>query len=240
MFVPAAPGVPGALSMVQLPEPGESIRLEWGEADEPLRARVTSRDGSRIEISPTTGPWGAYLPTAQPVSCIAERPDALYVFTARCHPGPGGSARWILEFESGRQERLQRREFFRMRIHLPLLVAAPGAPFDRELGKAIPYLSPREPAGEYRLLRLSDLSGGGCLANGWEPWLTPGTVHVGYLYIDDGGGPLPLRLLVVRADEERGETAFHFVEMRERRRERVLRALYREYRRQRANRPETA
>ena len=74
--------------------------------------------------------------------------------------------------------------------------------------------------------------------SGIEPWLQVAGEHQGFLYLADDGGPLALTLKVVRVT--RTHTAFQFVDPTEKTHERLLRALYREYRRLRAEGLETA
>jgi c-di-GMP-binding flagellar brake protein YcgR len=132
----------------------------------------------------------------------------------------------------GDTERAQRRDYFRARIGLSLLVPTQRAP--RE---GVPYQPPTGSGADYRILRVRDLSGGGCCCETTDPWPPVGSRWTGYLYLDDARGPLELDLLVLRRQESDDEpvalVAFRFLEMRESKRQRVLRALFREYRRQR-------
>lgn len=133
---------------------------------------------------------------------------------------------------SGDTERAQRRDYFRARIGLSLLVPTQHAP--RE---GVPFQPPTDSGADYRILRVRDLSGGGCCCETTDPWPAVGSRWTGYLYLDDARGPLELDLLALRRqepdDDPVGLVAFRFLEMRESKRQRILRALFREYRRQR-------
>ena len=208
----------------------------------------------------------------------------------------------------------QRREYFRTRIRLSLLIPThlPSA-VPRE---GVPFLAPTAHGTDYRILRVRDLSAGGCCCETTDDWPEVATRLTGYLYLDDARGPLELDLLVVRRDEpgswtdsdedeprgnpetgsapeargsgrdedsrgsdrsiagdrsrksgrvidghfrERaksgdddgsdevggsageliGRVAFQFLELRESKRQRILRALFREYRRQRRPTPKS-
>jgi c-di-GMP-binding flagellar brake protein YcgR len=130
-------------------------------------------------------------------------------------------------------ERAQRRDYFRARIGLSLLVPTQRSRQPRE---GVPYQPPTDSAADYRILRVRDLSGGGCCCETTDPWPPVGSRWTGYLYLDDARGPLELDLLALRRqdldDELVALVAFRFLEMRESKRQRILRALFREYRRQ--------
>ncbi|MEZ4654644.1 MAG: PilZ domain-containing protein [Candidatus Eisenbacteria bacterium] len=91
----------------------------------------------------------------------------------------------------------QRREYFRSPIGLCMMV--PVSPRPR-IGPrdGVPFLPPAGDGADYRMLRLHDLSGGGCCCEVDDDWPGLRTEHTGYLYLDDGRGPLELDLLVVR------------------------------------------
>lgn len=177
--------------------------------------------------------------------------------------------------QPGETTSAQRREYFRARIGLSLLI--PTQPRARTHPReGVPYLPPTASGVDYRILRVRDLSGGGCCCETTDDWPQVGSHLTGYLYLGDTRGPLELDLLVLRRQEggpaadfevrladARGpaepagnladsqpeplctrddedatdETitlvAFRFLEMRESRRQRILRALFREFRRRR-------
>lgn len=143
----------------------------------------------------------------------------------------------------------------------------------------MPYLPPIGSGTDYRILRVRDLSAGGCCCETTDDWPGVGSHLTGYLYLDDARGPLELDLLVLRrqtselesrppesdvtlgsdgddsseCSREEAETgpetgsevgsetgsetvtlvAFRFLEMRESKRQRIMRALFREFRRER-------
>lgn len=244
-----AAGSSGHDTLEFLPQIGELVRLDCAGVE--LRARVVLRDAALLALRLLPGDDD--LPASPPrvAVCVVERADALYRFRAvASRPSAILSATvptteeqlWWFELDPSSRDRVQRREFFRMRLSLPLLV--PRAKHRDLLGLslgALPVLTELSGA-DYRLFRSIDLSGGGCLLEGVEPWLRAGSEHRGYLYVGDDGGPLPLELIVIRstAEPSPGQTAIRFTRLPERRRERILRALYREHRRQRALRPESA
>lgn len=244
-----AAGSTGNGTLEFLPQIGELVRLDCSAVE--LRARVVLRDAALLALRPLPGDED--IPAAPPRAavCVVERPDALYRFRAvASRPSAVLSATvpttdrdlWWFELDPLSKDRVQRREFFRMRLSLPLLV--PRVKSRDLLGLSLgslPLLA-EGTAADYRLFRSIDLSGGGCLLEGVEPWLSAGTEHRGYLYVGDDGGPLPLELIVIRSTMEPspGQTAIRFAHLPERRRERILRALYREHRRQRTLRPESA
>lgn len=223
-----------------LPQVGELVRVEW--ADHFITGRAVTRNTTLVALLLLPGDDELPPPPRHALRVVVERADALYRFDARLR-NANTDELWTLELDPASQDRVQRREFFRMRLGLPLLVAARASEPARDLNLGVSYFPAVERGADYRMFRSLDLSGGGCLVEGTEEWLKPAGVHSGYLYLDDGGGPLPLSLLVIRSlrneDEERIETAFRFVELKEQRRERILRALYREYRRLRATQAES-
>ncbi len=228
-------------ALANLPQVGELVRLEWGDVG--INARAMTRETATVTLGLLPGEDDLPAPPPERLRIIVERADAIYRFEANLRT-VNAEDLWTVTLRPESQERVQRREFFRMRIGLPLLVASRPSEASRSVRLGASYLPPAASGADYRMFRSLDLSGGGCLVDGGEEWLEPGSVHPGFLYLDDGGGPLTLSLLVIRSDgdEDDGmaETAFRFVELKERRRERILRALYREYRRLRASRPETA
>ena len=227
-------------ALANLPQAGELVRLEWGDVG--INARAMTRETAIVTLGLLPGEDDLPAPPREQLRVIVERADALYRFEASLR-AVNAEDLWTVTLRPESQERVQRREFFRMRIGLPLLVASRPSEASRSVRLGASYLPPAVSGADYRMFRSLDLSGGGCLVDGCEEWLEPGSVHPGFLYLDDGGGPLPLSLLVIRSDgdedEDQAETVFRFVELKERRRERILRALYREYRRLRASRPET-
>jgi c-di-GMP-binding flagellar brake protein YcgR len=136
--------------------------------------------------------------------------------------------------EPGGTSSSQRREYFRARIRLSLLIPTQRQP---RLLEGVPYLPPTKSGTDYRILRVRDLSGGGCCCEATDDWPAVGSRLTGYLYLDDGRGPLDLDLLVLRRQDDEAEesevalVAFRFLEMRESKRQRILRVLFREYRR---------
>ena len=242
-------GLSGSPSLESIPRVGEIVCLASTDAE--VRARVVLRDSTLLALRPLPGDDD--LPATPPriATSVVERQDALY----RCRAvvarpsatlaplvATSSEPLWWYELDPRTQERVQRREFFRMKLALPLLVprAAGRDLLGLSLG-AMPVLS-QVGGADYRLFRTIDLSGGGCLLQGAEGWMSPGNEHRAYLYLGDGAGPMPLDLVVIRSSLEPlpGETAVRFVRTPERRRERILRALYREHRRLRALRPESA
>lgn len=137
----------------------------------------------------------------------------------------------------------QRREFFRMAVRLSMLV--PTVQTAKVPARGVPYLPPLGDGSDFRLLQIEDLGAGGCRARVPVDWPPVGSRLPGYLYLDDDRGPLEVDLLVVRREDEDTDdpcAAFAFIRLRDRHRQRILRRLFREYRRQRArsaNRGET-
>jgi c-di-GMP-binding flagellar brake protein YcgR len=129
----------------------------------------------------------------------------------------------------------QRREYFRMAVRLSMLV--PTVQSRSVPAQGVPYLPPLGDGSDFRLLQIEDLSAGGCRARVPVDWPPVGSRLPGYLYLDDERGPLEVELLVVRREDEDTDEpveAFSFLRLRERNRQRILRRLFREYRRERA------
>jgi c-di-GMP-binding flagellar brake protein YcgR len=129
----------------------------------------------------------------------------------------------------------QRREYFRSEIGLSLLVTVrPPAARPRS---GVPFLPPRDDGSDYRILRVRDLSASGCRCEVFGDAFPIGAEMTGFLYLDDDRGPLELELHVIRREErdegDRALVGFRFLGMREAKRRRIMKALFREYRRQR-------
>lgn len=222
--------------------PGLILHLEV-EGENVGRLRLLAREDRQLELT-TIAPESEVSPAvrgARTIKLIHFAPDAVYAITVESRQSPGRS-RFVCRAVEEPPVRIQRREHFRMAVAFPMLVSLPNSGW-RGLPRAgVPYLPPQIDGPDYRILRLRDMSGGGCRCVGAEVWMEPGTVVTGFVYLGDGAGPLAVKLLVVRTfGNGRGrEVAFQFVEMKERRRERILRALFREYRRQRLTQQETA
>lgn len=219
----------------QLPESGDVVRLEWSPDGTQLSARIAGRHD--LILTATIDPQEATPAGRGSVVLLLDRPDALYRFSAELLEQLDGDV-WKLRLGDGPPERVQRREDFRLSASLPLLVAAPHRASE-------PVRAPESAAelrtaagAHFRIFRLRDLSGGGCCAVGGEPWLALTSEHRGFLYLPDSGGPLPLNMRVVRRTD--ALTAFQFLDLDAPARERILRALYREYRMRRARGLESA
>lgn len=199
------------------------------------RCRVVGRDGRRFEVTPLAPPDLAnVIPAARSVSLGFVAPDALYTWNARVFDRLT-PRRFSLIADDLTPTRVQRREFFRLPVRFPILLCRPDPQGNQFLAEGVPYLPPREDGTDYRILRTIDVSGGGCLCAGSEEWMREGYTYDGHLYLGDGQPPLAVRMALLRVFGEgrAQQSAFQFVELRERRRERILRALFREYRRQR-------
>lgn len=197
--------------------------------------------GDRLRIEAESGQWET---TAQVVLCAPER-----IEVELDQPGPetdgrirGGTRvrlyvgradgawmqpavvsfrssaeRVVLDLEPGRIARMQRREYFRLGVRLPIAVG---------LGL---------PEGMPRLFRVLDLSGGGCFVHDEEETLDVGEEHDACLDLRDQRAPLNLRVTVVRRGQVSGETGagLQFLGLQESSRERIMRALFDQFRRER-------
>lgn len=212
-------------------EPGETLRWRFGEAS-PASAVVRAREGRRLELS--LAARSPRLPTDHTVQLEIERPDALYLLSARVDAQPS-ERRLDLVLSEASPERVQRREYFRLPFAASLMIArTPGHPAG-SASSAPPIIEGGRFEPEFLLTRVHDLSGGGCRVEGTQPWLGLDQVHAGFLYLGEGA-PLALDLRTVRIERSPERTAFQFVGLPERRRERILRALFREHRRLRSTR----
>lgn len=122
-----------------------------------------------------------------------------------------------------------------MAVRLSMLV--PTVQTRKTPDQGVPYLPPLGDGSDFRLLQVEDLSAGGCRAHVPEEWPPVGSRLPGYLYLGDERGPLEVDLLVTRRDDDDTDhpvAAFTFLNLRERNRQRILRRLFREYRRERA------
>jgi len=212
-------------------EAGETLRWRIGEAT-PASAVVRAREGRRLELS--LAARTPRLPADHTVLLEVERPDALYLLSARVDAQPS-DRRLDLVISEANPERVQRREYFRLPFAASLLLArTPGHPAG-SASSAPPLLDGGRFEAEFHLARVHDLSGGGCRVEGTQSWLGLDNVHAGFLYLGEGA-PLALDLRTVRIERSPERTAFQFMGLPERKRERILRALFREHRRLRSTR----
>lgn len=162
-------------------------------------------------------------------------------------------------------ERLQRRRHFRMAVQFPMAVTARmRLPMEAQAGGADTDVSPGEqdsaggqspdsgnrPGGAsddgpgteghsadgrniVRAFRLLDLSAGGCLCEDPDVFLQIGEVYEVSLQLNDKDRSLDLHARVVR--RAGGRAGLSFEDMTDRDSERIMRSLFREYRRRRSS-----
>jgi len=230
------------------PEPidGERLKIRFPEQGRSARARLVSRDGER---------WRLVVQSAFEVpdhtACVSvqfRRSDAAYEYEGcliqtapdpsraagdRAMPEgleggvmPGGTERIFLVTDPT-PRRLQRREYFRMRVRLPFMVEGVIDP---------PAIDPPSP----RCLQLVDLSAGGCCCRDPEGTLQAGLVYRVRLMLEAGAALVLHARVVRRARMRQGPVAgLHFPDLRDCDRERIMSALFEEYRRQRRRSLET-
>lgn len=135
--------------------------------------------------------------------------------------------------QRGKRSR-NRREFFRSDLDLPLLLVTPDEPGPGAAESGISSRRPDLSQAEMRILRVRNLSGGGCCCIALGDRVPGDRIHTAHLYLEDGEPALALQVQVVRATSSAPgswEIAFCFLRLRERSRQRIMRALFREYRR---------
>jgi c-di-GMP-binding flagellar brake protein YcgR len=225
------------------PAPGDRVRLCLGDGSR-LRARVTACVGTQLELvlAATSRPVESRLVANDPVEICLYHADAVYVHRASFRSRlPEGALAVLLD--GAPPQRLQRREYFRMPVRFSFLVRLRGR--RRPTESMTPMLEdPSIPSAptQWALFSLVNLSGGGCLLLDPEGLLKPDTVYEGRLHTGDDQPPLVLQSAVVRRTQFRGGPAagLRFVALKEKDRQRIIAALFREYRRIMARRRQRA
>lgn len=182
-----------------------------------------------LRVARGTDPHGrAFIPGAQVQLLLGGR-DAAHLFHATVASRPEDGV--IAVLLGGHPMRLQRREYFRLAVRLPIVVRLPreNPDGDSEAGGT----EPPPAAPEIRIFRLADLSGGGCLCLDPEGLLRSGQVYAADLDLHDGEPALPLEVEVVRRGISLGypSAGLRFVGFAEKDREKIMRTLFREQRR---------
>lgn len=203
---------------------GERIRLRL-QGGEPVQARVDLRVGRRCEVTLPSGPLRpAELAPGRPFELWLSRNDAAYV-----HRGSvleeTDAGRAVLLLNEDTPERLQRREYFRLKVRLPILLRIPGQePDSSESGAA---------QSRWLLFPVRDLSGGGCLCLDPDELITIGNLYEARFKTEPHQSPLSFTLRAVRRTTVRNLPAagFEFVALPEKDRARIMAALFSEYRR---------
>ncbi len=267
------------------PEPGGRVRLRpLSNDDDGLVARVVEVEGERllVRLSRNSEPGAPLFVAGGRIEVILGRRDSAYSFDASVLCRYEGD---ILAIQlSGAPRRLQRREYFRLAVRLPIAVCLDpprrdpraglgtetpardslsdrvarddgdsqeahlreslstweeDAPGDAESWPAAsgaeildPEPAPRAQAPQIVIFRLADLSGGGCLCLDPDERLRDGRVYRATLDLHDGL-PLQVEVEAVRRGVSFGIrcVGLRFVALAESRRERIMRALFREQRR---------
>ncbi len=213
------------IGVLREPKPGDRARLAPATGGRTIRARVATVDGRRVvlRIRPGADP---VTPPVGPLRLLLCAEDAAYLWKVEADPKGAGNARELaVTLVEGPLRRLQRRRYFRMQVQMPLLLRESGLD---EKGQ------PR-----VRILPVRDLSGGGCLCVDPDGLLEPGMIREARLLLEKPAGFLAVQVQVVRRTRApSGELAagLRFLGLVERDRERILRALFEEYRRNRSGR----
>jgi c-di-GMP-binding flagellar brake protein YcgR len=198
----------------------DRARLRLGDGHPWKRARILLRQGQRLELTLPARSSSAALAPGRSVQVLLCREDAAYLHGAEILPGSSGDRLLLLLGPAG-PLRWQRREFFRMWVGFPFAIDLPG----RKGGDG----------RRLHLFRLLDLSGGGCLCLDPGGHLRPGAPYRLHLKLPESRERMLLQGRVVRRTRVRGERAagIEFVGLRDRDRQKILCALFGEYRRQR-------
>jgi c-di-GMP-binding flagellar brake protein YcgR len=193
------------------------VRIRFGERESWKTARLRTRAGRRLDLLIGEDDPGT-LEVGEAAQVLLCADDAAYLHRARVLLPPL-SGRMVLILEASVPERWQRREFFRMRVSVPMLL---------EGG------SEARPASG--LFRVVDLSGGGCLCLDAGEELAVGDAFQGRLKLPQTSESVRVRLRVVRRTRDRGRPAagLFFEALREKDRQRIVCSLFAEYRRRRA------
>lgn len=236
--------------------PAVRIRLGRGTADRTLPARILRRQGRRLLLSvrpdPGARPGREASSSAQPdfqpgetVRLLCRGGDAAYRHTATVLSRPS-AGKLIVALIASAAERVQQRQYFRMRVRFPLLaegVVSPqtGARSSTAADRASSALAKGDPVpaglrAQLRLLPMKNLSGGGCLCGDPGNELESGRLYRVHLCLPDGRPPLPVEAQVVRRTRIAGQAAagLQFVGLQERDRERIVRTLFDQYRQSRS------
>lgn len=215
--------------------PGDRIRVEAEAADWVATASVllSGRDRAEIELDPGGVDAAESLRVGAVVRLVVGRADGAWVQRALVVARPTAE-RLILDLEPGRRVRMQRREYFRLGVRLPIAVrlGRAGEPPD----DATPDSAPPARESELpRLFRVLDLSGGGCFVRDDDEVLRIGAEHDACLDLRDQESPLQVRVVVVRRGRVSGEAGagLRFLDLRESCRARIMRALFEQFRRER-------
>jgi c-di-GMP-binding flagellar brake protein YcgR len=220
-----------------VPGIGDRVRVCLRDGSR-LRARITALEGANLELVLATPsrPAGAAVAPADTVELCLYHQDAVYVHQAsvrsRLEEG-----KLTLLLEPSPPQRLQRREYFRMPVRFSFLVRLRGRSL-REAEGGLMEEDPSAPPAQWALFSLVNLSGGGCLCLDPKGLLRMDAVYEGRLHTGDEDPPLVLCVAVVRRTQMRGEEAagLRFVGLKEKSRQRIMAALFREYRKVRAKR----
>jgi len=249
----SGPGTPRPLA-------GDRVRLEssGGEGAHYGRVEAVSGDTLSLRLDPECADR---LPVAGDGRLVLGRGEGAWVFRVSVIACPQPD-QVVLRCAGCAEGRLQRREYFRLAARLPLVVALPADPPELaqseerpDPGKSPQPGEPAEPrvppgrdsasdaveaglpppAPRYHIFPLADLSGGGCFCLDPEEVLEVGLVLPARLDLGDGDPPLSVTAEVVRRGEARGEggAGLRFLDLPEKNRERIMRALFREFRERR-------
>jgi c-di-GMP-binding flagellar brake protein YcgR len=232
---------------VPTPEPGTRVRILTAVDDgDGIAARVIEVEGERVvlRLSPGAGDEGQFLLAGVEVQLLLGRRDAAYLYQAAVLAAPQENLVAVLL--CGHPLRVQRREYFRLAVRLPIGVRLRPEPAERPpvdgeypgVAAAVPgetgagTENEPTPSVTLQVFRLADLSGGGCLCLDPDNQLHRGRLYTASLELHDGEPPLAVRVEVVRKGVSFGypSAGLRFVAMVEKQRERVMRTLFREYR----------
>jgi c-di-GMP-binding flagellar brake protein YcgR len=250
----------GELGSMPRPEPGICVRIRAIFDDsEGVPTRVVEVDEDRVllRLPRHAEPLGQSFVPGDEVQLLLGRRDSAYVFHAAVLSCPEDDLVAVLL--NGHPMRLQRREYFRLVVRLPIVVnldresstekpAPSGAESDDEsaVGGCCGAAATEEEDPEasvaagvagsapgVRIFRLADLSGGGCLCLDPDGLLQRGRLYSARLDLHDGAAPLQVCAEVVRRGISFGSPSvgLRFVALAEKHRERIMRSLFREHRR---------
>ncbi len=226
---PAAPPAIGGRD----PRPGDRARLTLRGLR--VRARVISVEGRTITLWLSPRSRGLDLEFPRRFKIRVGSGDATYLWKA-VGAAPPERSRIVLRLLNAPIRRIQRREFFRMDVRMPLVVDAPApTPAFSATGPDLAGVRHRAPI---YVFPVQDLSGGGCLCLDGCGFFTRGALHDARILLDPPGGFLPVRVQVVRRTRSGSVPAagLRFVELQERDRERIQKTLFEEYQHRRSNR----
>ena len=215
--------------------PGDRIRVEAEATDWVATASVllSGRERAEIELDPCGVDAAELLKGGTAVRLVVGRADGAWVQRAIVVARPTAE-RLILDLEPGRRVRMQRREYFRLGVRLPIAVRLGRAGEQPE--DVTPESAPPAREAELpRLFRVLDLSGGGCFVRDDDEVLRIGAEHDACLDLRDQEAPLQVRVVVVRRGRVYGEggAGLRFLDLRESCRARIMRALFEQFRRER-------